>query len=81
MFLHGLDSSDIRRGDTLANPQFLNNMGNLQTFDIVVANPLLDKKIGNLNYSKVTNMAVLKNMSYHHKRTPTMLLYFIYSNH
>jgi len=39
MFLHGLDSADIRRGDTLANPQFLNNMGNLQTFDIVVANP------------------------------------------
>ncbi len=39
MFLHGLDSADIRRGDTLASPQFLNNMGNLQTFDIVVANP------------------------------------------
>lgn len=39
MFLHGLDSADIKRGDTLANPQFLNNMGNLQTFDIVVANP------------------------------------------
>lgn len=39
MFLHGLDSSDIRRGDTLANPQFLNSLGNLQTFDIVVANP------------------------------------------
>lgn len=39
MFLHGLDSADIRRGDTLANPQFLNNMGGLQTFDIVVANP------------------------------------------
>lgn len=39
MFLHGLDSADIRRGDTLANPQFLNNLGNLQTFDIVVANP------------------------------------------
>lgn len=39
MFLHGLDSSDIRRGDTLANPQFLNNIGNLQTFDIVVSNP------------------------------------------
>lgn len=39
MFLHGLDSADIRRGDTLANPQFLNNMGNLQAFDIVVANP------------------------------------------
>ena len=39
MFLHGLDSADIRRGDTLANPQFLNNLGNLQVFDIVVANP------------------------------------------
>ena len=39
MFLHGLDSADIRRGDTLANPQFLDNMGGLQTFDIVVANP------------------------------------------
>ncbi|PIY71543.1 hypothetical protein COY87_05545, partial [Candidatus Roizmanbacteria bacterium CG_4_10_14_0_8_um_filter_33_9] len=39
MFLHGLDSADIRRGDTLAKPQFLNNQGNLQTFDIVVGNP------------------------------------------
>jgi len=39
MFLHGLDSADIRKGDTLANPQFLNNDGSLQTFDIVVANP------------------------------------------
>ena len=39
MFLHGLDSADIRRGDTLANPQFLTDSGNLQTFDIVVANP------------------------------------------
>jgi type I restriction enzyme M protein len=39
MFLHGLDSADIRRGDTLVNPQFLNQQGGLQTFDIVVANP------------------------------------------
>lgn len=39
MFLHGLDSADIRRGDTLANPQFLNQHGGIQTFDIVVANP------------------------------------------
>lgn len=39
MFLHGLDSADIRRGDTLANPQFLNQQGGLQAFDIVVANP------------------------------------------
>jgi type I restriction enzyme M protein len=39
MFLHGLDSADIQRGDTLANPQFLNPNGSLRTFDIVVANP------------------------------------------
>jgi type I restriction enzyme M protein len=38
MFLHGLDSADIRRGDTLANPQFLDQQGALQKFDIVVAN-------------------------------------------
>ena len=39
MFLHGLDAADIRRGDTLANPQFLDELGLLQQFDIVVANP------------------------------------------
>lgn len=39
MFLHGLDSADIRRGDTLSTPQFLNQQSGLQTFDIVVANP------------------------------------------
>jgi len=38
MFLHGLDSADIRRGDTLADPQFLNQDGTLRTFDKVVAN-------------------------------------------
>ena len=39
MFLHALDSADIQRGDTLANPQFLNPNGSLKTFDICVANP------------------------------------------
>jgi type I restriction enzyme M protein len=38
MFLHGLESADIRRGDTLADPQFLTESGSLKTFDIVVAN-------------------------------------------
>lgn len=38
MFLHGLDSADIRRGDTLRSPQFLDVDGNLQTFDITVSN-------------------------------------------
>lgn len=39
MFLHGLDSADIQRGDTLADPKFLNMDGSLKTFDICVANP------------------------------------------
>jgi type I restriction enzyme M protein len=38
MFLHGLDSADIRRGDTLRNPKFLDESGDLKTFDIVVSN-------------------------------------------
>jgi len=38
MFLHGLDGADIRRGDTLADPQFLTTSGTLRSFDIVVAN-------------------------------------------
>ena len=39
MFLHGLDAADIRRGDTLQDPQFVDEMGALKQFDIVVANP------------------------------------------
>ncbi len=39
MFLHGLDSADIRRGDTLADPKFLTQSGDLQTFSLCVANP------------------------------------------
>jgi len=39
MFLHGLDSADIRRGDTLADPQFINQDGTLKQFSICVANP------------------------------------------
>lgn len=38
MFLHGLDSADIRRGDTLSNPRFLDEFGALKKFDICVTN-------------------------------------------
>lgn len=38
MFLHGLDSADIRRGDTLSSPQFLDDFGTLKKFDICVTN-------------------------------------------
>ena len=40
MVLHGHESAEIRLGDTLTNPQFLNKNGTqLQTFDYLVANP------------------------------------------
>jgi len=38
MFLHGVFSADIRKGDTLRDPQHIEN-GELMTFDRVIANP------------------------------------------
>lgn len=38
MFLHGVYSADIRKGDTLGNPQHT-EAGELMTFDRVIANP------------------------------------------
>jgi type I restriction enzyme M protein len=38
MFLHGIDSAEIKWGDTLNNPKLLTN-DTLNQFDIVVANP------------------------------------------
>lgn len=38
MVLHGYATADIRQGDTLTNPQFLDG-NQLQTFDYLVANP------------------------------------------
>ncbi|WP_127718236.1 type I restriction-modification system subunit M [Halobacteriovorax sp. HLS] len=38
MFLHGVYSADIRKGDTLSTPQHTEN-GELKTYDRVVANP------------------------------------------
>jgi type I restriction enzyme M protein len=38
MFLHGVISADIRKGDTLGDPQHIQN-GELMTFDRVIANP------------------------------------------
>lgn len=37
MFLHGIDDASIKQGDTLANPQHLEN-DNLMKFQVVVAN-------------------------------------------
>ncbi len=38
MFLHGVFNADIRKGDTLRDPQHTSN-GQLMTFDKVIANP------------------------------------------
>jgi len=38
LVLHGLDDFRVNRGDTLANPGFISN-GQLEQFDIVLANP------------------------------------------
>ena len=38
MFLHGVISADIRKGDTLGDPQHVEN-GEINRFDRVIANP------------------------------------------
>jgi type I restriction enzyme M protein len=45
MWLHGNPTSDIRQGNTLANPEFTNeNKNELKTFDYAVANPPFSTK-------------------------------------
>lgn len=39
LFLHGITDGHIAHGDTLARPAFLDAKGQLQTFDVVLANP------------------------------------------
>ncbi len=43
MFLHDAPSADIRRGNTLASPRFVES-GGLKTFDFAVANPPFSSK-------------------------------------
>lgn len=53
MILHDYPTAEIKQGNTLANPLFMED-GNLKTFDFVVANPpFSDKRWGNgLNLPK-----------------------------
>ncbi len=72
MFLHGLDSADIRRGDTLQNPQFLDEFGALRKFDKVVANPPYSIKEWSFDFFKTNKygriegyeMPPIKNADY-----------------
>ena len=48
MILHDNPTAEIKQGNTLANPLFLNEQAALKTFDYVVANPpFSDKRWGN----------------------------------
>jgi len=44
MILHGYDTADIRHGDTLTSPAFVDPDGSLKTFDYAVANPPFSTK-------------------------------------
>lgn len=45
MWLHGSSTAEIKNGNTMASPEFLDKQGNLRTFDFCVANPpFSDKK-------------------------------------
>ena len=44
MILHGHDTADLRRGNTLAAPRFKDQNGSLKTFDFAVANPPFSDK-------------------------------------
>ncbi|MGG2972199.1 type I restriction-modification system subunit M [Geobacillus stearothermophilus] len=44
MILHGNETADIRQGDTITSPEFLNPDGTLKTFDFAVANPPFSTK-------------------------------------
>ena len=48
MFLHGNETASIKNGNTLTNPQFLEN-GRLKTFDFCVANPPFSVKKWNVD--------------------------------
>ncbi len=39
LFLHGVEDGHIAHGDTLSNPHFLDKTGQLERFDVVLANP------------------------------------------
>jgi len=43
MIMHGMPTAEIEKGNTLANPKFLDN-GKLKTFDFAVANPPFSQK-------------------------------------
>ncbi|WP_349536467.1 type I restriction-modification system subunit M [Rhodococcus rhodochrous] len=60
LFLHGVTDGHIAHGDTLARPAFLDKKGQLQAFDVVLANP--PYSIKNWNRAAFTNDPYGRNM-------------------
>lgn len=60
LFLHGVTDGHIAHGDTLARPDFLDKKGQLQTFEVVLANP--PYSIKNWNRAAFTNDPYGRNM-------------------
>ncbi len=52
-FIHDMDA-DIRIGDTMAKPAFLDSAGALQLFDLVTANPMWNQKFEQAMYEHDT---------------------------
>lgn len=44
MILHGIATADIAQGDTITNPFYKDEVGDLKTFDYIVANPPFSTK-------------------------------------
>lgn len=60
LFLHGVTDGHIAHGDTLARPALLDAKGQLQTFDVVLANP--PYSIKSWNRAAFTNDSYGRNM-------------------
>jgi type I restriction enzyme M protein len=52
-FIHDMEA-DIRRGDTMVNPRFVNDGGSLIKFDKVTANPMWNQKLSQEVYDRDT---------------------------
>lgn len=65
MFLHDIEEFDVLRGDTLAEPKFIEN-DRLKQFDVIFANPPYSIKNGIVTSLPPIHMVVIF-MVYHHR--------------
>ncbi len=73
MFLHDIEEFDVLRGDTLAEPKFIEN-DRLKQFDVIFANPPYSIKNGIVTSLPPIHMVVIFTV-YHRRAALIMLLY------